>query len=52
VPSWRGALALGLEPEADVGPGLIIGTIVMLVPGVLLIAASMIQQVHAPVEAA
>ncbi len=46
------ALVLGLEPQADVGVGLITGAVVMLLPGVLFIAASMTQHVNSLVEPA
>jgi hypothetical protein len=37
------ALVLGLEPQADVPTGLVVGAIVTLLPGLLLVAASMIR---------
>jgi hypothetical protein len=46
------ALVFGLEPQADVGVGLIMGTVVMLLPGVLFIAASMTHHLHSLVEPA
>jgi hypothetical protein len=44
------ALLLGLEPQADVGVGLIMGAVVMLLPGMLFIAASMTHHVNSLVE--
>jgi hypothetical protein len=38
------SLLLGLEPQADIPTGLVVGAVVALLPGVLLIAASMIQR--------
>jgi hypothetical protein len=37
------SLLLGLEPQADVPTGLVVGAIVTLLPGLLLVAASMIR---------
>jgi hypothetical protein len=37
------SLLLGLEPQADVPAGLVVGAIVTLLPGLLLVAASMIR---------
>jgi hypothetical protein len=38
------SLLLGLEAQADFPTGLVVGAVVTLLPGVLLIAASMIQR--------
>jgi hypothetical protein len=38
------SLLLGLEPQADVPMGLVVGAVVTLLPGLLLLAASMIQR--------
>ena len=46
------ALLFGLQPQADVGVGLIMGAVVMLLPGVLFIAASMTQHLNSLVEPA
>lgn len=45
-------LLLGLEPQTDVATGLVVGAIVLLLPGLLLVAASMIwyRRVHAARE--
>jgi hypothetical protein len=42
-------LLLGLEPQTDVATGLVVGTIVLLLPGLLLVAAGMnrYRRVHA-----
>ncbi len=43
------SLLLGLEPQTDIATGLAVGAIVLLLPGLLLVAASMIRyrRVHA-----
>lgn len=41
------SLLLGLEPQADVPSGLVVGAVVTLLPGLLLIAASLIQRQRA-----
>jgi hypothetical protein len=46
------SLVLGLEPQSDVATGLVVGTLVALLPGLLLIAASMIQHQWTHPEAA
>jgi hypothetical protein len=38
------ALVLGLEPQADVGVGLVAGSVTELLPGLLLVATSLIQR--------
>jgi hypothetical protein len=46
------ALALGLEPQADVGVGLVAGAVTALLPGLLLVAAGLIRRQNArPVAA-
>jgi hypothetical protein len=46
------ALALGLEPQADVAYGLAAGAVIELLPGLILVAASMIQHQNARAVAA
>ena len=46
------ALVFGLEPQADVGVGLIMGAVVMLLPGVLFIVSSMTHHLNSLVEPA
>ena len=45
------ALVLGLEPQADVPTGLVVGALVALLPGLLLIAASRIRHATAIAKA-
>jgi hypothetical protein len=45
------SLLLGLEPQADVPTGLVFGALTALLPGLLLITASMMQHQRANAEA-
>ena len=46
------SLLLGLEPQADVPAGLVVGAVVTLLPGVLLVGASMIRHERMRAEVA